>query len=311
MKRQHVINPTTRENPSPTRVRVERGRGIRGGFRNGEKQVPMRISTRTKDPVSNAIGHSSSEPTDIVDTIPASMTKESVLVVAPTPKKMGHPMENAKITLNLFDSKKIVFTEDVIVPEKMVNTFRVIWFFGHGKNNYDKLEIELSDNTLYNMRNFFRDNPHVTNTDFVFDVCFSSALLIDYDFIRNMCGRNIRLYTAGFKTELNTKRGSFLSYSLDSIQKIVGNVFMLTVKQVNCWFHVICDMCGYRMYCYGEDRSVVNPTAEENELAVRLIAPYIVEFFSGSKVRVSVPKYAIAPSKDSAAFGIRANAKNK
>ena len=231
------------------------------------------------------------EPTDVDEEVPKSLSKEDVLMIAPTIKRMANPIQNEKITLSLFDYKNVYTSDTFKIERDILDKCKAIWFFGHGLDHYDKLDIVLPNDEKYDMTNFFDDNPDVHDIDFIFDVCYSSGLLLDYNFMQEVIKRNIRLYTCGFVRELNTPNGSFLSYCLKSIQTIVGNVFELTVKQINAWFSVISDMCGYKMYCYGKDDSVINPTPQEKQMAASLIKPFLMKYFRITGIKIFSPNY--------------------
>lgn len=234
---------------------------------------------------SNSLNNDSIESrnnsTKLDETIPINVIKEDVLLITPTLNKMANPIKNEKVAISLFNYKNIYFSNQFTIPFNLLNKCKAIWFFGHGLNHYDKLDIYISNDKKYNMENFFIDNPNIKNIDFIFDVCYSSSLLIDFNFMNEVNNRNIRLYTCGFIKELNTKNGSFLTYCLKSLKNIIGNPFLLTVKQINAWFSIISDICGYKMYCYGKDDSNINPTLQEKQLAYILIKPYLINYFNG------------------------------
>ena len=222
--------------------------------------------------------------TTLDKSIPINVIKEDVLLITPTLNKMANPIKNEKVAISLFNYKNVYSSDQFTIPSNLLDKCKAIWFFGHGLNHYDKLDIYISKDKKYNMENFFIDNPDVKDIDFIFDVCYSSSLLIDFNFMNEVNNRNIRLYTCGFVKELNTINGSFLTYCLKSLKDLIGNPFLLTVKQINAWFSIISDICGYKMYCYGKDDSNVNPTIEEKELAYILIKPYLIKYFNGIMV---------------------------
>ena len=222
--------------------------------------------------------------TKLDNSIPINVIKEDVLLITPTLNKMANPIKNEKVAISLFNYKNVYSSDQFTIPSNLLDKCKAIWFFGHGLNHYDKLDIYISKDKKYNMDNFFIDNPDIKNIDFIFDVCYSSSLLIDFNFMNEVNKRNIRLYTCGFVKELNTINGSFLTYCLKSLKDLIGNPFLLTVKQINAWFSIISDICGYKMYCYGKDDSDINPTIEEKELAYILIKPYLIKYFNGIMV---------------------------
>ena len=222
--------------------------------------------------------------TTLDNSIPINVIKEDVLLITPTLNKMANPIKNEKVAISLFNYKNVYLSDQFTIPSNLLDKCKAIWFFGHGLNHYDKLDIFISKDKKYNMENFFIDNPDIKDIDFIFDVCYSSSLLIDFNFMNEVNKRNIRLYTCGFVKELNTVNGSFLTYCLKSLKDLVGNPFLLTVKQINAWFSIISDICGYKMYCYGKDDSDINPTIEEKELAYILIKPYLIKYFNGIMV---------------------------
>ena len=248
----------------------------------------------------NDISLKMNDPTELDIDVPTCILKEDVLMIAPTIKKMANPVQNERITLSLFDYKTVYVSSMFKVKEDVLKKCKAIWFFGHGLNHYDKLDIILPNNEKYDMTNFFIDNPNLSDIDFVFDVCYSSSLLLDYNFMQEVIKRKIRLYTCGFGKELNTPNGSLLSYCLKSIQKIVGNVFKLSVKQMNAWFSVISDICGYKMYCYGKDDSTINPTPQEKQMAAALIRPFLSSYFRMTGIGTILPRYT-----SSRVYGVR------
>ena len=235
---------------------------------------------------------SNNSSVSIIDkSIPESVTKDNLLVICPTINMMANPSQNERKALNLFQFNKVYYQDHFDINDSYLNKLKAIWFFGHGVKNYDKLEI-VSKNGKYNMDNFFNNNPNIHDIDFIFDVCYSSAILIDYNFMNEVNNRNIRLYTCGFNRELNTKNGSFLTFSLDLIQRLIGkNVFLLTVKQINCWFDIISDITGMKMYCYGKDDSIVNPSEKDKQIAADLLFNLIRYYLHGTGFRVTLPIY--------------------
>ena len=151
------------------------------------------------------------------------------------------------------------------------------------------------------MESFFSDNPNIHDIDFIFDVCYSSAILLDYDFMNEVNKRNIRLYTCGFNRELNTRNGSFLTFCLDLIQRLIDkSVFLLTVKQINCWFEIISDITGMNMYCYGKDDSDINPSKQEKQIVADLIFNLMKYYLRNTGFIVTLPFYSnlnYSPSK--------------
>ena len=228
----------------------------------------------------------------IDESVPESVTKDNLLVIFPTINMMANPSQNERKALNLFQFNKVYYQDHFDINESCLDTLKAIWFFGHGLKNYDKLEIFTKDGS-YNMDNFFNDNPNIHDIDFIFDVCYSSAILLDYNFMNEVNKRNIRLYTCGFNKELNTQNGSFLTFCLDLIQRLINkNVFLLTVKQINCWFEIISDITGMRMYCYGKDDSDINPSKQDKQVAADLIFNLIRYYFSNTGLKITLPFYA-------------------
>ena len=60
---------------------------------------------------------------------------------------------------------------------------------------------------------------------------------------------------------------------------------------MNAWFSIINDMTGNRMYCFGEDDSIINPTLYEKQLAMTVLRPYISAYCRGSRMNYTIPKY--------------------
>jgi hypothetical protein len=250
----------------------------------------------------NGVTDTSNNPSvSIIDkSIPESVTKDNLLVICPTINMMANPVQNERKALNLFQFNKVYYQDHFDINESCLDTLKAIWFFGHGVKNYDKLEIYTKDGS-YNMESFFSDNPNIHDIDFIFDVCYSSAILLDYDFMNEVNKRNIRLYTCGFNRELNTRNGSFLTFCLDLIQRLIDkSVFLLTVKQINCWFEIISDITGMNMYCYGKDDSDINPSKQEKQIVADLIFNLMKYYLRNTGFIVTLPFYSnlnYSPSK--------------
>lgn len=219
------------------------------------------------------------------------VNKDNCYLIIPTTSLMGNVLLNIKKAKELFKSKELYYSESLVLDKALLKSCDKLWFFCHGFDHYDNLDI-LLPNGVYKMSKFFEDNPDVKDVNIIFDVCHSSQILIDHRVMTEVIKRNIRLYTCGFTVELNTSNGSFMTYCLGCIQTIINkDVFSLGPKTINAWFEVISDITGYSMYCFGKDDKDFEPSNIDKQICVNVIYAYMRKYFIGLGIKCKIPAY--------------------